>query len=91
MAEVEAFEARHPIGTMARLAMDLFLYTGLRRSDVVRVGPQHIAGDVLSIQPVRTHMTDYMEKTQMPPKVRPSFELTVGRHVLLKFNDLSLQ
>lgn len=39
---------------MARLAMDLILYTGLRRSDVVRVGPQHIAGDVLSIQPVKT-------------------------------------
>ncbi|WP_133121892.1 hypothetical protein [Pleomorphomonas carboxyditropha] len=32
VAEVAAFEARHPIGTMARLAMDLFLYTGLRRS-----------------------------------------------------------
>lgn len=54
VVEVATFEARHPVGTMARLAMDLFLYTGLRRSDVVRVGPQHIAGDVLSIQPVKT-------------------------------------
>lgn len=54
VAEVAAYEARHPVGTMARLAMDLMLYTGLRRSDVVRVGPQHIAGDVLSIQPVKT-------------------------------------
>jgi integrase len=34
------YEARHPIGTKARLAFDLLLYTGVRRSDVVRLGPQ---------------------------------------------------
>jgi integrase len=40
--ELEAvrYEARHPIGTKARLAFDLLLYTGVRRSDVVRLGPQ---------------------------------------------------
>jgi integrase len=38
--EVWQFEARHPIGTKARLAMALLLYTGVRRSDVVRLGPQ---------------------------------------------------
>ena len=40
--EVEAFEARHPIGTKARLAFALMLFTGCRRGDVVRLGPQHI-------------------------------------------------
>jgi integrase len=34
------YEARHPTGTKARLAFDLLLYTGVRRSDVVRLGPQ---------------------------------------------------
>jgi integrase len=34
------YEARHPIGTKARLAFDLLLYTGVRRSDAVRLGPQ---------------------------------------------------
>jgi integrase len=34
------YEARHSIGTKARLAFDLLLYTGVRRSDVVRLGPQ---------------------------------------------------
>jgi len=34
------YEARHPIGTKARLAFDLLLYTGVRRSDVVGLGPQ---------------------------------------------------
>jgi integrase len=34
------YEARHPIGTKARLAFDLLLYTGVRRSDVVSLGAQ---------------------------------------------------
>jgi integrase len=38
--DVARYEARHPIGTKARFALDLLLYTGVRRSDVVRLGPQ---------------------------------------------------
>ncbi len=40
--EVEQFEAHHPIGTKARLALSLLLYTGVRRSDVVLLGRQHV-------------------------------------------------
>jgi integrase len=39
-ADAARYEARHLIGTKARLAFDLLLYTGVRRSDVVRLGPQ---------------------------------------------------
>ena len=39
--EVEIFEKCHPIGTRPRLALALLMYTGVRRSDVVRLGPQH--------------------------------------------------
>ncbi len=39
--EVRQFEGRHPIGTKARLAQSILLYTGQRRSDIVRLGPQH--------------------------------------------------
>ena len=39
-ADVAKYEARHPIGTKARLALDLMLYSGVRRSDVVKLGPQ---------------------------------------------------
>jgi integrase len=42
LEEVEQFENRHPIGTKARLAMALLLYTSWRREDAVRLGPQHI-------------------------------------------------
>jgi integrase len=38
--DVTLYEARHPLGTKARLALDLLLYTGVRRSDLVRLGPQ---------------------------------------------------
>jgi integrase len=40
--EIEAFDKRHAIGTKPRLAKDLLLFTGVRRSDVVRFGPQMI-------------------------------------------------
>lgn len=39
--DVERFEARHPIGTKARLAMALLLYTAQRRSDIVLLGRGH--------------------------------------------------
>ncbi|MGH1571754.1 tyrosine-type recombinase/integrase [Methylobacterium sp. P31] len=56
LAEVEAYEARHPIGTTARLALALLLYTAGRREDVVRLGPQHLrAGRLQYIQAKNEH------------------------------------
>ncbi len=40
--EVSQYEARHPIGTKARLALALMLFTGQRKGDVVRMGWQHV-------------------------------------------------
>jgi integrase len=41
-AEIEQYRAHWPLGTKQRLAMELGLWTGKRRSDAVRMGPQHI-------------------------------------------------
>ena len=41
-AEITAFEGRHPVGSMARLAMSLGLFTGQARQDVIAMGAQHI-------------------------------------------------
>jgi integrase len=41
-SELARFEERWPIGTRERLAYDLMLWTGLRRGDAARVGPQHV-------------------------------------------------
>ena len=39
--EVRRFEKRHPIGSTPRLALAIFLFTGLRLSDAARLGRQH--------------------------------------------------
>ena len=56
--EIAAFEAHHPIGSKPRLAFALLLYTTQRRSDVVRMGRQHIRetpdGPVLYVKQRKT-------------------------------------
>jgi len=53
-AEITAFEERHPIGSRARLALALLLYTAQRRSDVVRAGWQHIKGAAIAVRQEKT-------------------------------------
>jgi integrase len=45
--EIQKFEAHWQIGTRERLALDLLLYTGLSRGDVVRLGRQHVKNGVI--------------------------------------------
>ena len=45
--DVAKFEARHPVGSKARLALALYLNLGVRKSDVVRIGPRHIRDGIL--------------------------------------------
>jgi integrase len=40
--ELQQFEAKHPIGSKARLAFALMLYLGIRISDSIRIGRQHM-------------------------------------------------
>src|SRR5215470_11698118 len=48
--EITRFETRWPIGTRERLALDLLLYTGLSRGDVVRLGRQHVNNGVITFR-----------------------------------------
>jgi integrase len=41
-SEIAQFEKRWPIGSKSRLASALLRYLGVRRSDVVRIGRQHV-------------------------------------------------
>src|SRR5215467_2629605 len=52
--EIAKFEAHHPVGSKPRLAFALLLYTGQRRSDVVRMGRQHIRDGVLTVKQQKT-------------------------------------
>jgi integrase len=53
-AEIAQYEAHHPIGSEARLALALGLYTVQRRADVVRMGRQHIRNGLLHVKQKKT-------------------------------------
>ncbi len=52
--QIAQFENRHRVGTKARLAFALLLYTAQRRSDVVRMGRQHVRGGAVHIRQQKT-------------------------------------
>lgn len=67
LEEVQQFHERWPQGTRQRLAMDLLLYTGLRRQDLVTLGRQHIKGDMIEVVPSKTKrhgITSYIPLTK---------------------------
>ncbi|WP_372624573.1 tyrosine-type recombinase/integrase [Falsiroseomonas sp.] len=69
--EIAKFKDRHPLGSRARLALALLLYTGQRRSDVIRMGRQHVReGRIAVVQektgtrleiPMRSGLTEAIE------------------------------
>ncbi|MGE4063608.1 MAG: tyrosine-type recombinase/integrase [Rhodospirillaceae bacterium] len=55
--EIAAFEAAHPIGSRARLAFALLLYTGQRRGDVIGMGWQHLRQGRIHLRQQKTGAT----------------------------------
>jgi integrase len=76
--DIAAFEATHPIGTLPRLALALLLYTGQRRGDVVRMGLQHVRGDLIS---VRQQKTSTPLLIPLHPALRATIEATPSGHL----------
>jgi hypothetical protein len=52
--ESAQFERHYPIGSKARLAMALGLYTAQRKGDVLRMGWQHVIGDCITVRQEKT-------------------------------------
>ena len=52
--EIALFRAKHPSGTRARLALELALCTGQRRSDVVRMGWAHVKDGMIFVRQQKT-------------------------------------
>jgi integrase len=66
--EVRQFEQRHPIGTKARLALALMLYTGVRRGDLVTLGRQMVKDGWLKMIPRKTrHLRDDISEKPVLP------------------------
>ncbi|MFC3165399.1 tyrosine-type recombinase/integrase [Ciceribacter thiooxidans] len=62
--DVRKFCERWPIGTSQRLALELALNTGLRRSDLCQIGRQHLRGGVLTIKTKKTGTVVTVELSQ---------------------------
>lgn len=69
--EVECFQNYYQLGTQARLAMDIMLYTGLRISDAFSLGPQHIRDGYISVKTQKT-------KTEVFIPVLPPLAKSIG-------------
>ena len=52
--EIGQFEARYAPGSRERLAFALLLHTGQRRTDIVRMGPQHVRDGLMRIVQSKT-------------------------------------
>jgi integrase len=55
--EIARFEAVHEIGSPARLAMGVLLYTAQRRGDVLRMGPQQVRNGMITVRAQKTSRT----------------------------------
>lgn len=66
---VRQYVERHPIGTMAYLALALMLFLGARRGDAVKLGPKNIRDGVMVYVPRKTAYSRVEEsiKPILPP------------------------
>jgi integrase len=65
--DIATYNRQHAIGTVARLAMTLMLYTGCRRADAVLLGPKNIKNGFLTY-------------TQQKNRIRKPVTLTIPVH-----------
>jgi integrase len=66
-ADIEAFRRHWCLGTPQRLAMEILLHTGLRRSDAVLLGRQHVVGNTFVLTTVKSQ-----GRTRLTIPIHPS-------------------
>jgi integrase/recombinase XerD len=80
--EIALFRNRHPLGSKPRLALDLLLYTGGRREDAVRLGPQHVRnGRVRFRQAKNEHRNPIDIDIPVHPELEASIAATRSGHL----------
>jgi integrase len=75
---IEKYRAKHAIGTRPRLALELLLNTAQRRSDVVRMGRQHIRDGILSIRQQKTGM---LVEIPVLPELQEALDAIPAEHL----------
>jgi integrase len=82
--EIATYEAHHAIGSKARLALALGIYTAQRRGDVTRIGRQHIRDGVLTVRPQKTrHTTAVTLAIPVHPELQKILAATPVGHLTL--------
>ncbi|MGC1354424.1 MAG: tyrosine-type recombinase/integrase [Xanthobacteraceae bacterium] len=74
-SEIEQYKRRHPLGTMARLAIELLLTTAARRGDVVKFGPQHVENNTITFE---QHKKDGDEEALVIIPLHPDFRIALA-------------
>jgi integrase len=77
--EIEQFEARHPIGSKARLAFALALFTGQRAADLIKMGKQHVRNGGINVVQQKTGTRVWIK---MHPELRSILDATPSEHLL---------
>jgi integrase len=77
-AEIATFRQHHPLGSRARLALELLLNTVQRRSDVIRMGRQHVRDGAIQVIQQKTKA-----KLRLPllPELLAAIEATPSEHL----------
>lgn len=76
--EIAIFELHHGLGTRARLAMAILLYTAARRGDAVKLGPQHIRSGRLVY---RQQKTGRALEIPIHPQLAEALAATPSQHL----------
>ncbi len=73
--DIDQYKQKHPLGTMARLAIELLLTTAARRGDVVKLGLQHVADGTITFE---QHKKEGDEEAQVIIPLLPDFSAALA-------------
>jgi integrase len=87
--EIEQFQAKFPVGSKPRLALELGLWSGQARQDVVAMGPQYIRDGVLCWVRAKTEHSTGMEVfIEVDPDIRHIIDATPSGHLTFLITEL---
>lgn len=84
--QVRHFQESYPLGTTARLAMELYLWTGNRKADALKLGRQHIRDGAFRLRQGKTKKE--MVIPIAPPLAEAIMAMPKTGHMTLLVNDL---
>ena len=87
--EVRQYEARHPLGSKARLAMHLAMFTGFRLANVATLGKQHVRDGWFYVRPNKTAKSSgVVVEIPVLPQLQETIDATEVGELTFLINDL---